>query len=110
MPNCVSYQEEDEEAEEEINGVLSAIANSCKADKISKDDSDKLTQTSSGRKEERRKHTRCHSPMTVMKRLFCIFDCFHVKNPYHIDNYARLSFPLSFIIINVFYWVYYLYF
>ncbi|KAJ6668932.1 hypothetical protein lerEdw1_007741 [Lerista edwardsae] len=110
LSNCVSYKEEDEEAEEEINGVLSAIANSCKADKINKDDSDKLTQTSSGRKEERRKHNRCHSPMTMMKRLFCIFDCFHVKNPYHIDNYARLSFPLSFIIINVFYWVYYLYF
>ncbi|NWS44637.1 GBRP protein, partial [Probosciger aterrimus] len=48
--------------------------------------------------------------MSVMKRLFCIFDCFHVKNPYHIDNYARFSFPLSFIIINVLYWVYYLYF
>ncbi|KFO54319.1 Gamma-aminobutyric acid receptor subunit pi, partial [Corvus brachyrhynchos] len=47
--------------------------------------------------------------MSVMKRLFCIFDCFHVKNPYHIDNYARFSFPLSFIIINVLYWVYYLY-
>ncbi|KFW66572.1 Gamma-aminobutyric acid receptor subunit pi, partial [Pygoscelis adeliae] len=52
----------------------------------------------------------CSSPMSVMKILFCIFDCFHVKNPYHIDNYARFSFPLSFIIINVFYWVYYLYF
>ncbi|KFP87182.1 Gamma-aminobutyric acid receptor subunit pi, partial [Apaloderma vittatum] len=52
------------------------------------------------------------NPLTskVMKRLFCIFDCFRVKNPYHIDNYARFSFPLSFIIINVFYWVYYLYF
>ncbi|KFP77467.1 Gamma-aminobutyric acid receptor subunit pi, partial [Acanthisitta chloris] len=52
------------------------------------------------------------NPLTskVMKRLFCIFDCFHVKNPYHIDNYARFSFPLSFIVINVFYWVYYLYF
>ncbi|NXC03883.1 GBRP protein, partial [Orthonyx spaldingii] len=48
--------------------------------------------------------------MSVMKRLFCIFDCFHVKNPYHIDNYARFSFPLSFIIINILYWVYYLYF
>ncbi|KFV74607.1 Gamma-aminobutyric acid receptor subunit pi, partial [Dryobates pubescens] len=52
----------------------------------------------------------CSSPMWVMKRLLCIFDCFRVKNPYHIDNYARFSFPLSFIIINVFYWVYYLYF
>ncbi|XP_033005223.1 gamma-aminobutyric acid receptor subunit pi-like [Lacerta agilis] len=103
-------KEEDDEAEEEINGVLSAIANSCKADKINKADADKLTKTSGGRKEEKSKHSRCHSPMAVMKRLFCIFDCFHVKNPYHIDNYARLSFPLSFIIINVFYWVYYLYF
>ncbi|KFQ25824.1 Gamma-aminobutyric acid receptor subunit pi, partial [Merops nubicus] len=52
----------------------------------------------------------CSSPMSVMKRLSCIFDCFRVKNPYHIDNYARFSFPLSFIIINVFYWIYYLYF
>uniref|UniRef100_A0A8D0HBN1 Gamma-aminobutyric acid receptor subunit pi n=1 Tax=Sphenodon punctatus TaxID=8508 RepID=A0A8D0HBN1_SPHPU len=59
---------------------------------------------------EKSKHSGCSSPMTVMKRLLCIFDCFHIKNPYHIDNYARLSFPLSFIIINVFYWVYYLYF
>uniref|UniRef100_A0A8C7ED51 Gamma-aminobutyric acid receptor subunit pi n=1 Tax=Nothoprocta perdicaria TaxID=30464 RepID=A0A8C7ED51_NOTPE len=61
-------------------------------------------------KRERSKHSGWSSPMSVMKRLFCIFDCFHVKNPYHIDNYARYSFPLSFIIINVFYWVYYLYF
>ncbi|KAH0623634.1 hypothetical protein JD844_006594 [Phrynosoma platyrhinos] len=103
-------KEEDEEAEEEINGVLSAIANSCKAEKMNRGDSDKLGRTSSSRKEEKSRHSRCRSPMTVMKRLFCIFDCFHVKNPYHIDNYARLSFPLSFIIVNVFYWVYYLYF
>uniref|UniRef100_A0ABM5G1F6 Gamma-aminobutyric acid receptor subunit pi-like isoform X1 n=2 Tax=Pogona vitticeps TaxID=103695 RepID=A0ABM5G1F6_9SAUR len=101
---------EDEEAEEEINGVLSAIANSCKAEKAHKVNSDKPPQTSGSEKEEKSKHSRCHSPMTVMKRLFCIFDCVHVKNPYHIDNYARLSFPLSFIIVNVFYWVYYLYF
>ncbi|XP_008104925.1 gamma-aminobutyric acid receptor subunit pi [Anolis carolinensis] len=103
-------KEEDQEAEEEINGVLSAIANSCKAEKLNRADSDKLTKTPSGKKEEKKRHSRCHSPMTVMKRLFCIFDCFHVKNPYHIDNYARLSFPLSFVIVNVFYWVYYLYF
>ncbi|XP_061491598.1 gamma-aminobutyric acid receptor subunit pi-like isoform X1 [Rhineura floridana] len=103
-------KEEEEEAEEEVNGVLSAITNSCKADQINKVDSDKLTKTSNGRKEEKNKHSLCHSLMTVIKSLFCIFDCFHIKNPYHIDNYARLSFPLSFIIINVFYWVYYLYF
>uniref|UniRef100_A0A8C3SRD2 Gamma-aminobutyric acid receptor subunit pi n=1 Tax=Chelydra serpentina TaxID=8475 RepID=A0A8C3SRD2_CHESE len=78
--------------------------------KINKVDSKKNINTSSNRKEEKSKHSGCSSPMTVMKRLFCISDCFYVKNPYHIDNYARLSFPLSFIIINVFYWVYYLYF
>uniref|UniRef100_A0A8D0KSX3 Gamma-aminobutyric acid receptor subunit pi n=1 Tax=Strix occidentalis caurina TaxID=311401 RepID=A0A8D0KSX3_STROC len=71
-------------------------------------DSNKNSKTSN-RKRERSKRNGCSSPMSVIKRLFCIFDCFHVKNPYHIDNYARFSFPLSFIIINVFYWVYYLY-
>ncbi|KAL8187167.1 UNVERIFIED_CONTAM: hypothetical protein K2H54_035662 [Gekko kuhli] len=100
-------KEEDEEAEEEINGVLSAIANSCRADKISKADPDKLAKKPLGRKEEKTQHRRRRSP-TMMKGLFSIFDCFHVKNPYHIDNYARISFPLLFIIINVFYWVYYL--
>ncbi|EMP42160.1 Gamma-aminobutyric acid receptor subunit pi [Chelonia mydas] len=107
----VLTKDEDEEVEEEINGVLATIANSCNvSDKINKVDSKKNINTSSNRKEEKSKHSGCSSPMIVMKRLFCISDCFYVKNPYHIDNYARLSFPLSFIIINVFYWVYYLYF
>uniref|UniRef100_A0A8C8R866 Uncharacterized protein n=1 Tax=Pelusios castaneus TaxID=367368 RepID=A0A8C8R866_9SAUR len=88
-----------------------SLANSCNvSDKINKVDSKKNINTSSNRKIEKSKPSWCSSPMTVMKRLFCISDCFHVKNPYHIDNYARLSFPLSFIIINMFYWVYYLYF
>uniref|UniRef100_A0A8C0B013 Gamma-aminobutyric acid receptor subunit pi n=1 Tax=Buteo japonicus TaxID=224669 RepID=A0A8C0B013_9AVES len=78
-------------------------------DNANKIDSNKSSKTSIDGKKERSKHNGCSSPMSVMKRLFCIFDCFHVKNPYHIDNYARFSFPLSFIIINVFYWVYYLY-
>lgn len=107
----VSYQDEDEEAEEERNGVLAAVTNSCSApDNMNKIDSNKSSKTSIDGKRERSKRSGCSSPMSVMKRLFCIFDCFHVKNPYHIDNYARFSFPLSFIIINVFYWVYYLYF
>uniref|UniRef100_A0A8C9UIL8 Gamma-aminobutyric acid receptor subunit pi n=1 Tax=Serinus canaria TaxID=9135 RepID=A0A8C9UIL8_SERCA len=79
-------------------------------DHTNKTDSNESKQTSSDRKGERNQHSGCSSAMSVMKRLFCIFDCFHVKNPYHIDNYARFSFPLSFIIINVLYWVYYLYF
>uniref|UniRef100_A0A8C9NTX0 Gamma-aminobutyric acid receptor subunit pi n=1 Tax=Serinus canaria TaxID=9135 RepID=A0A8C9NTX0_SERCA len=90
---------------------LSFMTNSCSApDHTNKTDSNESKQTSSDRKGERNQHSGCSSAMSVMKRLFCIFDCFHVKNPYHIDNYARFSFPLSFIIINVLYWVYYLYF
>uniref|UniRef100_A0A8B9M7J4 Gamma-aminobutyric acid receptor subunit pi n=1 Tax=Accipiter nisus TaxID=211598 RepID=A0A8B9M7J4_9AVES len=88
-----------------------AVAHFCTLapDNANKIDSNKSSKTSIDGKKERSKHKGCSSPMSVMKRLFCIFDCFHVKNPYHIDNYARFSFPLSFIIINVFYWVYYLY-
>ncbi|XP_054132940.1 gamma-aminobutyric acid receptor subunit pi-like [Melozone crissalis] len=102
---------DDDDDEEEKNAVLAAVANSCSApDNTNKTDSKESKQSSSDRKRERNQHRVCSSAMSVMKRLFCIFDCFHVKNPYHIDNYARFSFPLSFIIINVLYWVYYLYF
>lgn len=109
---CVLHQIiDDDDDEEEKNAVLAAVANSCSApDNTNKTDSNKSKQSSSDRKRERNQHSVCSSAMSVMKRLFCIFDCFHVKNPYHIDNYARFSFPLSFIIINVLYWVYYLYF
>ncbi|XP_009906395.2 gamma-aminobutyric acid receptor subunit pi isoform X2 [Dryobates pubescens] len=104
-------KDEDGEAEEEGNGVLAAAANSCSVpDNMNQTDLNKSSKTSTERKRERSKQNGCSSPMWVMKRLLCIFDCFRVKNPYHIDNYARFSFPLSFIIINVFYWVYYLYF
>ncbi|KAM7016433.1 gamma-aminobutyric acid receptor subunit pi-like [Passerculus sandwichensis] len=102
---------DDDDDEEEKNAVLAAVTNSCSApDNTNKTDSKESKQSSSDRKRERNQHRVCSSAMSVMKRLFCIFDCFHVKNPYHIDNYARFSFPLSFIIINVLYWVYYLYF
>ncbi|XP_064519061.1 gamma-aminobutyric acid receptor subunit pi-like isoform X1 [Pseudopipra pipra] len=104
-------KDDDEDDEEGKNRALAAITNNCSApDNTNKINSNKSNQTSIDRKSERSKHSVCSSPMSVMKRLFCIFDCFHVKNPYHIDNYARFSFPLSFIIINVLYWVYYLYF
>lgn len=107
-----SYQIiDDDDDEEEKNGVLAAVTNSCSApDNTNETDSNKSKQSSTDRKRERSQHNVWSSAMSVMRRLFCIFDCFHVKNPYHIDNYARFSFPLSFIIINVFYWVYYLYF
>ncbi|KAM4635966.1 gamma-aminobutyric acid receptor subunit pi-like [Discoglossus pictus] len=47
---------------------------------------------------------------SIMKKLLCMFYCFQIENPHHIDNYSRLSFPLSFMVVNLLYWVYYLYF
>ncbi|XP_078497268.1 gamma-aminobutyric acid receptor subunit pi-like [Lissotriton helveticus] len=100
---------EDEE-EREINGIISAISQS-KAAAKSRVTNNNHTEDRTSRKHEKGKSSRCNSTsMSVMKRLFCIFDCFQVNNPHHIDNYARLSFPISFMLVNLIYWVYYLYF
>uniref|UniRef100_S4R4E4 Gamma-aminobutyric acid receptor subunit pi n=1 Tax=Petromyzon marinus TaxID=7757 RepID=S4R4E4_PETMA len=42
------------------------------------------------------------------KRLVCIMNCCTVQNPHHIDIYSRKAFPLTFIVINLCYWIYYL--
>ncbi|XP_069467507.1 gamma-aminobutyric acid receptor subunit pi-like isoform X2 [Ambystoma mexicanum] len=100
---------EDEE-EMEINGIIAAISNNKDAAKKKAKESNQ-TDGRTGRKQEKGKSSGCNTtPMSVMKRLFCIFDCFHVNNPHHIDTYARLSFPISFMLVNLMYWVYYLYF
>ncbi|CAB1343454.1 unnamed protein product [Coregonus sp. 'balchen'] len=36
-------------------------------------------------------------------------NCCHVENPHLIDNYSRMTFPLSFVFVNLLYWTYYLY-
>lgn len=46
---------------------------------------------------------------TVRKGLRYLNVC-RVENPHHIDNYSRVTFPLSFVIVNLLYWTYYLYF
>lgn len=33
-----------------------------------------------------------------------------VENPHNIDRHARILFPMAFLLINVFYWLYYLLF
>nr|XP_006002506.1 PREDICTED: gamma-aminobutyric acid receptor subunit pi [Latimeria chalumnae] len=38
-----------------------------------------------------------------------IAGCFTVENPDNIDRYSRLVFPLAFVVINFFYWIYYLF-
>ncbi|XP_018424749.1 PREDICTED: gamma-aminobutyric acid receptor subunit pi [Nanorana parkeri] len=84
----------EEEEEIDMNGTIAAVSSGEKTQ----------SEVDSKRKEKSR------SAWSPIKRLLCIFYCFRVENPHQIDNYSRLSFPLSFIIVNIFYWVYYLYF
>lgn len=53
---------------------------------------------------------RCVRTISQVGRLVRFLNCCHVENPHYIDNYSRLTFPLSFIFINLLYWTYYLYF
>ncbi|XP_040217762.1 gamma-aminobutyric acid receptor subunit pi [Rana temporaria] len=92
-----SVQIDTEEEEMDMNGTIAAVSSGENAQ----------TKVGSNRK-IRSKGSQF--AMSTLKRILCIFYCFHVENPHQIDNYSRLSFPLSFIIVNVFYWVYYLYF
>ncbi|XP_075457780.1 gamma-aminobutyric acid receptor subunit pi isoform X4 [Ascaphus truei] len=43
------------------------------------------------------------------ERIHILIDFFTVKNPENVDRYSKLVFPFVFLIINVFYWAYYLY-
>ncbi|KAG5262613.1 hypothetical protein AALO_G00276950 [Alosa alosa] len=53
---------------------------------------------------------RCARTMSMAGRVARFLYCCRVENPHYIDNYSRLSFPLSFVFINLLYWTYYLYF
>lgn len=39
-----------------------------------------------------------------------IIDYFTIQNPSNVDRYSKLLFPLIFMLANVFYWAYYMYF
>ncbi|XP_075065901.1 gamma-aminobutyric acid receptor subunit pi [Mixophyes fleayi] len=48
--------------------------------------------------------------LKIREKLDTFVDFFTVKNPENIDRYSRIAFPLVFLVINLFYWCYYLYF
>ncbi|XP_075699343.1 gamma-aminobutyric acid receptor subunit pi-like [Rhinoderma darwinii] len=96
LKNIIKDPEEEEE-DVDMNGTINAISSG--ENSRPKIDTSKKKKSRGGR-----------IFTSTMKRIRCILYCFQVENPHHIDNYSRLSFPLCFIIINVFYWVYYLYF
>ncbi|XP_056358089.1 gamma-aminobutyric acid receptor subunit pi isoform X4 [Oenanthe melanoleuca] len=46
----------------------------------------------------------------LRNKMHRIIGYFTIQNPGNVDRYAKLLFPLFFMVINVFYWAYYLYF
>ncbi|KAM3842811.1 gamma-aminobutyric acid receptor subunit pi [Diretmus argenteus] len=54
---------------------------------------------------------RCLIVLALLRKvLHRSINCCHVENPHYIDNYSRVTFPLSFVMVNLLYWTYYLYF
>ncbi|XP_069596393.1 gamma-aminobutyric acid receptor subunit pi-like isoform X2 [Ranitomeya imitator] len=47
--------------------------------------------------------------LKIREQFDTFVDFFTVKNPENVDYYSRVAFPLLFLIVNVFYWSYYLY-
>ncbi|MEQ2245044.1 hypothetical protein ILYODFUR_023520 [Ilyodon furcidens] len=52
----------------------------------------------------------CLTALATLRKILRFISCCHIENPHHIDNYSRVTFPLSFVIVNLLYWTYYLYF
>lgn len=53
---------------------------------------------------------RCLTVLVLLRKfLRKAANCCHVENPHLIDNYSRMTFPLSFVFVNLLYWTYYLY-
>uniref|UniRef100_A0A8C5IE86 Gamma-aminobutyric acid type A receptor pi subunit n=1 Tax=Junco hyemalis TaxID=40217 RepID=A0A8C5IE86_JUNHY len=46
----------------------------------------------------------------LRNKMHRIIGYFTIQNPGNVDHYSKLLFPLSFMVVNVFYWAYYLYF
>ncbi|XP_072280333.1 gamma-aminobutyric acid receptor subunit pi isoform X2 [Pyxicephalus adspersus] len=96
-PDQKKLAQDFEEEEMDMNGTIAAVSSG----------ENTQSEVVSNRKV---KSQSSRTTSSTIKRILCIFYCFQVENPHQIDNYSRLSFPLSFMIVNVFYWVYYLYF
>ncbi|XP_053148613.1 gamma-aminobutyric acid receptor subunit pi isoform X2 [Hemicordylus capensis] len=45
----------------------------------------------------------------VKNKMHKVIGYFTIRNPSNIDHYSKLLFPLFFMVVNMFYWAYYLY-
>ncbi|XP_060746265.1 gamma-aminobutyric acid type A receptor subunit zeta [Tachysurus vachellii] len=114
--NAYKYGQEMQEREDEMNGIVTSIGSQAlrvrKREEILSRAGSTSSPTCSDTKEERssQAQSRCTKSLSLLRRIVCFLNCCHVENPHYIDNYSRLTFPLSFIFINLLYWTYYLYF
>uniref|UniRef100_A0A673LEG3 Gamma-aminobutyric acid receptor subunit pi n=1 Tax=Sinocyclocheilus rhinocerous TaxID=307959 RepID=A0A673LEG3_9TELE len=115
QPNAVNaymYGQEMQEREDEMNGIVTSIgSHTLRARK--REEMLTSNPTPSESKEDinsSQPQTRCTKCMSTARQIVRCLNCCKVKNPHYIDNYSRLTFPLSFIMINLLYWTYYLYF
>ncbi|RXN12467.1 gamma-aminobutyric acid receptor subunit pi-like protein [Labeo rohita] len=129
-PDCNSalmYGHHMHDCEEEMNGIVTTIASNSSRLKRRKDSpSPAPTATAAGEpglapsspttsepktaEVPSELFSRCAKNISVLRKILRSINCCHVENPHYIDNYSRLTFPLSFIIVNLLYWTYYLYF
>ncbi|TRY91072.1 hypothetical protein DNTS_028525, partial [Danionella cerebrum] len=105
------------EREEEMNGIVSSLdCHALRARKreemLSRVGSTSQPSPSQSKEDVSSSHTQtnCSKCLARARRVARCLNCCKVENPHYIDNYSRLTFPLSFVIINLFYWTYYLYF
>lgn len=123
MSLCVfvwQYGHHMHDCEEEMNGMLTTIASNSSRLKRCKDATDVSTGDGGDPGPSASEATPpevpseplncCSKNISLLRKIVRSTSCCHVKNPHYIDNYSRLSFPLSFIMVNVLYWTYYLYF
>ncbi|XP_016104229.1 gamma-aminobutyric acid receptor subunit pi-like isoform X1 [Sinocyclocheilus grahami] len=115
--NAYMYGQEMQEREDEMNGIVTSIGSHTlrvrKREEMLSRMGSASNPTPSESKEEinsSQPQTRCTKCMSTARQIVRCLNCCKVKNPHYIDNYSRLTFPLSFIMINLLYWTYYLYF
>ncbi|KAG7333908.1 hypothetical protein KOW79_002315 [Hemibagrus wyckioides] len=126
-PDCNSALTHMQDCEEEINGIVTTIASDSSRAKRRKDsptpaptatpigEPDLMAQTPS-HAEPRTPEAledplnRCIRNLSLIRKMLRSVNCCHVENPHYIDNYSRVTFPLSFVVVNLLYWTYYLYF
>ncbi|KAL7869237.1 hypothetical protein AOLI_G00132250 [Acnodon oligacanthus] len=117
--NAYMYGQEMQEREDEMNGIVTSIGSSAalrarKREEMLSRAGSTSSPSPSDNKEEKPSSSQpqsgCAKSLSVARRIVCFLNCCRVENPHYIDNYSRLTFPLSFIFINLLYWTYYLYF